>query len=337
MTKPNSALQAGGDETPVAKALREISNWLVCWPIASVEDMAHSFPYMSELAEKALACPVAPAGVPTCYQVTEQHPENKAFWDGVRWAQDGAVLSAGAPVVPLQDEQHSSSVHLIAPGSTVPSALTVGTPLWISVDERMPEPDTECLVYGPNNWFDDQPFIAIDTWREQREAPVGFSSATVPIGLGWDDASSDDSYTHWMPLPPPPVRCDGRDGVTDSGASSEAREATPASNEQDGNERCEDCGDKLPKTVCYCREGCFHALSAVAAQPAASGVDALWVHRLRETAAHLRGNSLSLAKFPGMGDEARARELAALYIGEIAELYALKAHLSTALTGAAKE
>jgi hypothetical protein len=82
---------------------------------------------------------------------------------------------------------------------------------------------------------------------------------------------------------------------------------------------------------------CVHA---VAAQPAASGVDAQWVKRLRETASHLRENSLSLAKYPGMGDEARARELAALYIGEIAEMYAaresLRNHLSTALTGAAQ-
>jgi hypothetical protein len=32
-----------------------------------------------------------------------------------------------------------------------------------------------------------------------------------------------------------PIQCDGRDGVTGSGASSEAREATPASNGSDGH------------------------------------------------------------------------------------------------------
>lgn len=49
--------------------------------------------------------------------------------------------------------------------------------------------------------------------------------------------------------------------------------------------------------------------------------DAAWVRRIRDTAAHLRDNSLKLAKYPGMADEARARELAALYIDEIASLY----------------
>lgn len=49
--------------------------------------------------------------------------------------------------------------------------------------------------------------------------------------------------------------------------------------------------------------------------------DAQWIERIRETAAGLRNNSLALAKYPHMGQEARARELAALYIGEIADMY----------------
>lgn len=58
--------------------------------------------------------------------------------------------------------------------------------------------------------------------------------------------------------------------------------------------------------------------------------DKTWVARLRETAKHLRENSLSLAKYPGIGDEARARELAALYIGEIAALHEVKRALGVA-------
>lgn len=49
--------------------------------------------------------------------------------------------------------------------------------------------------------------------------------------------------------------------------------------------------------------------------------DAQWIERIRETAAGLRDNSLALAKYPHMGQEARARELAAIYIGEIADMY----------------
>lgn len=61
--------------------------------------------------------------------------------------------------------------------------------------------------------------------------------------------------------------------------------------------------------------------SGVAIPEVPSSADAAWLKRIRDTAAHLRDNSLKLAKYPGMGDEARARELAALYIAEIADLH----------------
>jgi hypothetical protein len=191
MTKPNSALQAGGDETPVAYHDKDQPNG-IAW------------------------CPGYPDKLRDISPLFAR-----------------AVLSAGAPAVPLLDSDSSSS-HLAAPGSTAPSALTVGTPPWISVDERMPEAGTECLVHGPKHWLDCQPFIKIDCWDEQREAPVSWSSQTVSIGLGWNDSVFDE-VTHWMPLPPPPVQCDGRAGVTGSAASSEAREATPASHGTDGH------------------------------------------------------------------------------------------------------
>jgi hypothetical protein len=73
---------------------------------------------------------------------------------------------------------------------------------WISVADRLPEPGTECLVFGPH-WFSEEPCIRMDCWDEQHEAPVGFSSQTVPIGLGWCDSSFEE-VTHWMPLPTPP-------------------------------------------------------------------------------------------------------------------------------------
>lgn len=38
----------------VREALEEISNWLVCYPIATADDMAQSFEYMSKLASNAL-------------------------------------------------------------------------------------------------------------------------------------------------------------------------------------------------------------------------------------------------------------------------------------------
>lgn len=76
---------------------------------------------------------------------------------------------------------------------------------WVSVEERMPEPGTECLVWVVSSpWA--QPgthYAALDTWDEQHEAPLSFSSATIPIGLGWGDHEYED-ITHWQPIPAPP-------------------------------------------------------------------------------------------------------------------------------------
>lgn len=77
---------------------------------------------------------------------------------------------------------------------------------WIACEDQMPEPGTECLVRvkvlspkqnGPTH------YTHIDTWDEQHEAPVSWSSATVPIGFGWGSFDFED-VTHWQPLPPPP-------------------------------------------------------------------------------------------------------------------------------------
>jgi hypothetical protein len=37
------------------EALRELNNWLVCWPIATAEDMAQSFEHMNHVATDALS------------------------------------------------------------------------------------------------------------------------------------------------------------------------------------------------------------------------------------------------------------------------------------------
>jgi hypothetical protein len=96
----------------------------------------------------------------------------------------GSLPSGGAPAAPSADSR---------------SLPAVG---WISVEERMPEPDTECLVYGRSPWAK-EPYVRIDTWSMQRECPVGWSSHTIETGYAWDDSDFDD-ITHWMPLPAAP-------------------------------------------------------------------------------------------------------------------------------------
>jgi len=72
---------------------------------------------------------------------------------------------------------------------------------WIPVSELMPEPETECLVWTHPSWSK-QPLAQVDRWGEQHESPVGWSSATIPVGLGWDSSNFED-VSHWMPITPP--------------------------------------------------------------------------------------------------------------------------------------
>jgi hypothetical protein len=72
---------------------------------------------------------------------------------------------------------------------------------WVSVEERLPAADTDCLVWARGIATH---YVYVTRWAEQREAPVSFSSATIPVGLGWDDFDFED-VTHWMPLPAAPT------------------------------------------------------------------------------------------------------------------------------------
>jgi len=68
---------------------------------------------------------------------------------------------------------------------------------WVPVSERLPEPDTLCIVM-------DSFGVTLDTWRMQREAPVSWSAQTIETGLGWDDHADMLDVTYWMPMPPLP-------------------------------------------------------------------------------------------------------------------------------------
>lgn len=71
---------------------------------------------------------------------------------------------------------------------------------WIPVSERLPEEDCEVLVFSS---VAGRQRITFDTWGEQYEQPVMFSSHTVPVGKGWSDHEFEQ-VTHWMPLPKSP-------------------------------------------------------------------------------------------------------------------------------------
>lgn len=73
---------------------------------------------------------------------------------------------------------------------------------WVSVEDRMPELGETCFVWSKQPW-EKEPSAKIDTWDEQHEAPVSFSSATIPVGPGWDEHDDFHSVTHWKRIVPP--------------------------------------------------------------------------------------------------------------------------------------
>ncbi|ATQ77867.1 hypothetical protein CR152_27720 [Massilia violaceinigra] len=72
---------------------------------------------------------------------------------------------------------------------------------WVSVLERRPEVGQQVIVFLSNRRFGDE--IMFDTWDEQRECPVDFSTISVPVGEGWNEHDFEE-ISHWMPLPPAP-------------------------------------------------------------------------------------------------------------------------------------
>lgn len=64
---------------------------------------------------------------------------------------------------------------------------------WISVEDRLPEPPTQCLVYS-----------------SKACRPRGMETATY-TEWGWMTAAYFPEITHWMPLPTPPEEVDNDD------------------------------------------------------------------------------------------------------------------------------
>ena len=85
---------------------------------------------------------------------------------------------------------------------------------WISVDDRMPEPDSgEVLVWLSGGR------CAFDEWHMHREDPTGMSTTyTMEMGLMWRDYEFED-ITHWMSLPQPPQQAPSESSAQGSGGA----------------------------------------------------------------------------------------------------------------------
>lgn len=67
---------------------------------------------------------------------------------------------------------------------------------WISLEDRMPDPGTRCLIYGEKRTATTLSTLITITSREAQTA-----DQWPYLSPGWSD-----HVTHWMPIPDPPVR-----------------------------------------------------------------------------------------------------------------------------------
>lgn len=149
------------------------------------------------LASSQAAAPADSVAVPAGFDVAglreelwrlSEHTETfGSCADAARIAFEGAIQAldefAAAPATPAAQAQQPAGDG------------------WIACADRMPAEADPVLVYVPG---DPGLKIWIDTWQEQFDCPVAWSTAEVSIGPGWDDHEFEE-VTHWMPLPLPPA------------------------------------------------------------------------------------------------------------------------------------
>lgn len=121
---------------------------------------------------------------------------------------DGKAYEFQSPLIQEQLQALSDRIRAIpdeldaiAPQEPQAAAEPVA-PKWIRPEDGVPESGTEVLVWSHRPW-EKMPSIKLDTWAVQHESPLSFSSATIPVGLGWDGHDFEE-VVFWMHLPTPP-------------------------------------------------------------------------------------------------------------------------------------
>lgn len=99
---------------------------------------------------------------------------------------------------------------------------------WVSVEERMPEPDSGAvlvwLMWG---------YSALDEWHSYREDPTGMGGPTMDMGFMWRDFDYEE-VTHWMPLPAPPTS--GQQGRVQAAEASGSDEQDQGADVKEGKQ-----------------------------------------------------------------------------------------------------
>ena len=116
-------------------------------------------------------------------------------------AETRRVLISGGNVP--QNEADRSRQTRAALESALRVALAPKANDWIEIEQGSLPPLGEQVLVWCKYGLHWGPMV--DCWDEQHEAPLSFSSATIPIGPGWDSGSDFYDVTHWMRIGSPPA------------------------------------------------------------------------------------------------------------------------------------
>ena len=98
-----------------------------------------------------------------------------------------------------QEEAWAEWCSLMRPGPVVAAPPTAQAEGWISVDERLPEPDGPVLAHngkwtGVAAWMSGEYLEPLERWQDEHREFIEMMGPAI---------------THWMPLPPAPTSAEG--------------------------------------------------------------------------------------------------------------------------------
>ena len=176
------------------------------WRLNAKDGSVHSGGYtpeqMRDYARLCLSCArrAAPVNVPEGYKLVPVEPTQEMMhaWDA-------------APFDIDSDTEFKNAYRYML--AAAPSAsVEPGKDQWISVEDRLPDEETMCLVFVPES-NNDHAHIRIEyfsdgCWNDHNDHYEHFMAVGGAGAAGPDvictGPSADAPYTHWMPLPAAP-------------------------------------------------------------------------------------------------------------------------------------
>ena len=150
----------------------------------SAKDAQTLWPHMGphravQLVEAGSASLSANAGEPVAWLYESPMPDGSVFTGA---SAERLQVGVGTPPGTIEKPLYAAPQPALSAG-------------WVSVDERLPEPNVEVLCAG-RGWGNS--FVTACYYDDERRE-------WYPINTHWTDATGCAQYpTHWMPLPPSP-------------------------------------------------------------------------------------------------------------------------------------